>query len=123
MCREFGVLFAFRIYDVLAHQGAWSVESSASTFQIRPHREFDASRGREKLLSLPMLYEQHNSSDVNEGEEPRNAYDFMRKRQLETGGDPTVRKQHALIRLSNYGSDNAPLCVRLKYLFDSECTH
>ena len=96
-----------------------SAESSGGAFQIRPHKDFLPVKGRDRLLSLKLLSELPNDT-INNGpmseteslSEPRNAYDFMRRRR-EFGGDPTLQKWNASVRLANYASvENCPLCVR-----------
>lgn len=96
-----------------------SVDGSGGTFQIRPHKEFIPLKGRDRLLSLRLLSqlpvsqnEQDTVSELGSVSEPRNAYDFMRRRR-ETGNDPTMQKWNASIRLANFASiENSPLCVR-----------
>jgi len=96
------------------------VDVKGGVFQIRPHKDFVASKGRDRLLSLRLLselpstaFDKTASSDVesNVSEATRNAYDFMRKRR-EISGDPLIRRWNALIRLSNFASvESSPLCV------------
>ena len=94
-------------------------EVSGSVFQIRPHKEFVPSKGRNKLLSLNLLtrldcdltsnYE--DASDISSAIGMRNAYDFMVKRR-EATGDPATERWNAVIRLANFASlESAPLCV------------
>ncbi|KAJ7819398.1 DNA mismatch repair protein MutS [Mycena olivaceomarginata] len=100
------------------------MDASGGVFQIRPHKEFVASKGRERLLSLRLLSElpQDNSdlpasSEIgstpsNSNGTTRNVYDFMRRRHAVTGGDPTTKRWNASIRLSNFTSvESSPLCV------------
>ncbi|KZT73910.1 hypothetical protein DAEQUDRAFT_702916 [Daedalea quercina L-15889] len=90
------------------------MDASGGTFQVRPHRDFSAVKGRDRILSLRLLSElppdiTHEASDGSS--EPRNAYEFMRRRQ-EAGGDPTMQQWNASIRLANYSSmEAAPLCL------------
>ncbi|KIM89101.1 hypothetical protein PILCRDRAFT_211886 [Piloderma croceum F 1598] len=93
------------------------MEASGGVFQIRPHRDFVPSKGRDRLLSLRLLSElpfedmNNASSDLSSNSEPRNAYEFMR-RQQETGADPTLKRWNASIRLSNFASvESSPLCM------------
>ncbi|KAH9841446.1 DNA mismatch repair protein MutS [Rhodofomes roseus] len=94
------------------------MDSSGGTFQVRPHKDFSAAKGRDRLLSLRLLSELPSdlardmpSSESDSGSEPRNAYEFMRRRQ-EIGGDPTMQQWNASIRLANYASMEAtPLCL------------
>ncbi|KAF5315435.1 hypothetical protein D9619_007366 [Psilocybe cf. subviscida] len=97
-------------------------DGADGTFQIRPFKEFVAAKGRDRLLSL-----EHFSSIVTvpDNEDPfgppgdtsnisrrGNAYDFMRSRREATGGDPTVKRWNASIRLANFASVEAsPLCM------------
>ncbi|KIJ64516.1 hypothetical protein HYDPIDRAFT_40260 [Hydnomerulius pinastri MD-312] len=94
-------------------------EASGSIFQIRPHKEFVPSKGRDRLLSLRLLADldkdmdlnQDGSSDVSSATGLRNAYDFMQKRR-EATGDPTMKRWNAAIRLANFTSlESAPLCI------------
>ncbi|KAG1881991.1 DNA mismatch repair protein MutS [Suillus tomentosus] len=92
-------------------------EASGGVFQIRPHKEFTPHRGRDRLLSLPLLSELTTedtgqlSSDSSSGAEPRNAYEFMQKRK-QPAGDPTMKRWNAAIRLANYASvESSPLCI------------
>lgn len=94
------------------------VDASGGTFQVRPHKDFSAVKGRDRILSLRLLSElpadvtRDTRSPGSEGtSEPRNAYEFMRRRQ-EVGGDPTMQRWNASIRLANHASLEAtPLCV------------
>ncbi|KAG6814232.1 hypothetical protein H0H92_015347 [Tricholoma furcatifolium] len=85
--------------------------------EIRPHKEFSPSKGRDRLLCLQLLadlpYEgvPSDSSSPNVGSNSANAYDFMRKRR-EIKGDPTLGRWNALIRLLNFAAvDSSPLCM------------
>lgn len=103
-----------------------SVEVSGGIFRIRPHKDFAPAKGRDRLLSLHFLSElvaddansnNQTSSDLDHesGSEPRNAYEFMRRRRDVTG-DPAMKRWNASIRLSNFAAlDSTPLCVRLAY--------
>lgn len=86
-------------------------------FQIRPHKDFTPSKGRDRLLSLRLLSDLPQgalnlasvSSDVDSNS--RNAYDFLRTRRA-ASGDPTIKRWNALVRLSNFASvDSSPLCM------------
>ncbi|KIK91641.1 hypothetical protein PAXRUDRAFT_796689 [Paxillus rubicundulus Ve08.2h10] len=94
-------------------------EASGSIFQVRPHKEFVPSKGRDRLLSLRLLSELNCDVDPNhDGSEDsssatgvRNAYGFMQKRR-EVTGDPTMKRWNAAIRLANFASlESAPLCI------------
>lgn len=93
-------------------------ETSGGTFQIRPHKDFIPSKGRDRLLSLRLLSElplednqASSHSDLSSNSEHRSAYDFMRSRR-ETGADPTLKRWNASIRLSNFATvESSPLCV------------
>ncbi|KAJ8463856.1 hypothetical protein ONZ51_g9983 [Trametes cubensis] len=94
------------------------MDGSGGTFQIRPHKDFLPLRGRDRLLSLRLLSElpvDQEPQDSNSGSdsvtEPRNAYEFMRRRR-ETGNDPLMQKWNASVRLANYASvETSPLCL------------
>lgn len=93
------------------------VDASGGTFQIRPHKDFAPLKGRDRLLSLHLLSElppefiAEQPYESESSNEPRNAYDFM-KRRREAGGDPIMQRWNASIRLSNYATvEGASLCV------------
>ncbi|KIP05169.1 hypothetical protein PHLGIDRAFT_74704, partial [Phlebiopsis gigantea 11061_1 CR5-6] len=100
--------------DVLRSQA----DASDSVFRIRPHKDFIPAKGRARILSLRLLTTLPSddiiSAAISAGSsdsEPRNAYDFMRRRRDVTG-DPTVQQWNAAIRLANYASiDGSPLCL------------
>lgn len=94
-------------------------EASGGVFQIRPHKEFVPSKGRNRLLSLNLLTRldcdltsnHEDTSDISSAIGIRNAYDFMTKRR-ESTGDPAMERWNAVIRLANFASlESAPLCV------------
>ncbi|CCM03560.1 uncharacterized protein FIBRA_05696 [Fibroporia radiculosa] len=93
------------------------LDASGGIFQIRPHKDFSPVKGRDRILSLRLLSElpmdavhDFGSSDSDYTSAP-NAYDFMRRRK-DIGGDPTLQRWNASIRLSNFASvDGAPLCL------------
>ncbi|KAJ7016657.1 DNA mismatch repair protein MutS [Mycena alexandri] len=98
------------------------MDASGGVFQIRPHKEFVASKGRERMLSLRLLSElpqddgelpaSSEMDSTSSNSDARNAYDFMRRRHQATGGDPTMKRWNASIRLSNFTSvDSSPLCI------------
>ncbi|KAI0670991.1 DNA mismatch repair protein MutS [Trametes maxima] len=94
------------------------MDGSGGTFQVRPHKDFLPLKGRDRLLSLRLLSElpvvQDRDDNVPESDlasEPRNAYDFMRRRR-EVGGDPLLQKWNASVRLANFASvESSPLCL------------
>lgn len=94
------------------------MDEAGGMFQIRPHKDFSPGKGRNRLLSLKLFsdlstydIEEESRSDIDSSSEPRNAYDFMKKRR-DMDGDPTMRRWNATIRMSNFASvDAAPLCV------------
>ncbi|KAG5735368.1 hypothetical protein E4T56_gene12836 [Termitomyces sp. T112] len=93
------------------------MDVTSGVFQIRPHKEFSPSRGRDRLLSLhllaDLLHEESPSDSASSeyGSISGNAYDFMRKRR-DVSGDPTLKRWNALVRLSNFAAvDSSPLCV------------
>lgn len=95
------------------------VDESSGRLSVRPHREFAADRGKERMLSLRILNEFQPHADLDYLEPasstsvgaPRNAYDFMTRRREDQGGDPALRLWKASIRAQNFGGFNAPLCV------------
>ncbi|KAF8073753.1 DNA mismatch repair protein MutS [Lyophyllum atratum] len=93
------------------------MEMTSGVFQIRPHKDFTPSKGRDRLLSLRLLSDlpqedlSSDSNSFNVGSNSRNAYDFMRTRR-DASGDPTTKRWNALIRLSNFASiESSPLCM------------
>ncbi|KII86749.1 hypothetical protein PLICRDRAFT_164045 [Plicaturopsis crispa FD-325 SS-3] len=98
------------------------MDESSGFFQIRPHKDFVAGKGRDRILSLQLLselpmeqFEAMRSSDSGShsdaSTEPKNAYDFMRKHRDATG-DPTLKRWNASIRLANFASlESSPLCL------------
>ena len=95
-----------------------AVDGSGGTFQVRPYKDFIPLKGTDRLLSLrfltelPISHSDHDSvSEVTSASEPRNAYDFMRRRK-EVGGDPAMQTWNASVRLANFTNlENSPLCV------------
>ncbi|KAG6890840.1 hypothetical protein C0995_003273 [Termitomyces sp. Mi166 len=87
--------------DILKPRGA-SMDVTSGIFQIRPHKEFSPSRGRDRLLSLRLLadlpHEELPSDSVppKDGSISGSAYDFMRKRR-DVSGDPTLKRWNALM--------------------------
>jgi DNA mismatch repair protein MSH5 len=88
-------------------------------FQVRPWKEFTAARGLARLQSLPLLAgalasetnEDHESGSAGE---PRNAYDFMRRRGNQAT-HPALTHWIADVRLGNFTLDSAttPFCVSI----------
>jgi DNA mismatch repair protein MSH5 len=92
------------------------VDEAGGFFQIRPHKEFQASKGRDRLVSLSLLSDLDLEEDQeNKSPKHMNAYNFMRVRR-ESTGDPTSKKWNASVRLPNFASvENSPLCVRSRF--------
>lgn len=99
------------------------METAGGLFQIRPHKDFAPSKGKDRLLSLRLLSEMpldppedsstSSLSVTSNSDVPKNAYDFMKRRQ-DIGADPTLKRWNASIRLANFASaDSSPLCVCL----------
>jgi DNA mismatch repair protein MSH5 len=101
-----------------------SADANQATFVIRPQKDFAANKGKSKLTGLRLLSEleglagdgastiSSNSRTTATDSEPRNAYDFMRRRQTENI-DPALATWNASIRMDNFASlYNSPLCVR-----------
>ncbi|KAJ2919133.1 hypothetical protein MD484_g1189, partial [Candolleomyces efflorescens] len=104
------------------------VDSAGGLFQVRPFKEFNAKRGRERLFSLTRLSELScDFDDLNMTDEAsnsmlddddtetrsRNAYEFMQKRQAARGtGDPHVQRWNAVTRLANFANaEGSPYCM------------
>lgn len=101
-----------------------SVDTCGGLFQIRPHKDFLPTKGHNRVLSLHLLtdlplgemYDQ-TANGPSSDSEPRNAYDFMRRRQ-EGNADPNTQRWNASLRLANYAAvESAPLCVSI-YAYD-----
>ena len=83
-------------------------DGAGGTFQVRPHKDFIPIKGRDRLLSLRLLTELciddasvgSAASETGSASEPRNAYDFMRRRR-KFGGDPALQTWNASVRLAN----------------------
>lgn len=103
-----------------------SADSADVKFQIRPKREYNTAKGYERLLTLRLFASlsengtnDHSSepdfdSSRTGSEEPRNAYEFMRRRPQVT--DPVLERWNAKIRLANFSSvDTSPICVILLF--------
>ena len=97
------------------------METAGGLFQIRPHKDFVPSKGKDRLLSLRLLSEIplealedsaiSSLSVTSNSDVPKNAYDFMKRRQ-DMGTDPTLKRRNASIRLANFASaESSPLCV------------
>ncbi|KAI0087825.1 muts domain V-domain-containing protein [Irpex rosettiformis] len=92
--------------------------TTSGVFQVRPYKDFLPAKGRDRVLSLRLLTiltsgsaEDTGSSEASSESEPRNAYEFMRKKKQITG-DPTIQRWNASIRLANHASiDHSPLCL------------
>lgn len=102
----------------------WAVASSGGFFQIRPQKDFRPERGRNNVLSLGLLSdlpeEIHDPPESDTSAEPGNAYEFMRRRRKTEGGDPTLRRWNASVRMSNFATlDTSPFAVCSMRLFSS----
>ncbi|KAK0503937.1 DNA mismatch repair protein MutS [Armillaria luteobubalina] len=95
------------------------VDRSGSVFQIRPYKDFNPSKGRDRLFSLQLLSElpsadtgDATSSGIgSDTSRARDAYEFMSRRR-DQEGDPTMKRWNAAIRLCNFASvDSSPLCL------------
>ncbi|KAF8798995.1 hypothetical protein BYT27DRAFT_7177307 [Phlegmacium glaucopus] len=113
------VLTSSKADDAFIDAVANHMDSTEGIFQIRPFKEFMASKGRDRLLSLSRFMDFSTedsdlppSSDIDSNSSrPANAYDFMRSRR-ETNGDPTIKRWNASIRLANFASvESSPLCM------------
>jgi DNA mismatch repair protein MSH5 len=88
-------------------------------FQVRPWKEFTAARGLARLQSLPLLAGALASETDEDPQseldgEPRNAYDFMRRRGSRAA-HPALAHWIADVRLGNFTLDSAtaPFCVSI----------
>jgi DNA mismatch repair protein MSH5 len=98
-----------------------AVDASGGFFQIRPQKDFRPERGRNNILSLELLsdlpQEILDPSNRETSTEPKNAYEFMRRRR-NTEGNPTLRRWNASVRMSNFVSlDMSPFAVGSVELF------
>jgi len=93
-----------------------AVAASGGFFQIRPQKDFRPERGRNGVLSLELLSDLPEEildlpHDPETFAEPRNAYEFM-KRRRNSEGDPTSRRWNASVRMSNFATlDVSPFAV------------
>jgi len=93
-----------------------TVEGIDGQFQVRPWKEFTVARGVARLETLPLLTSALPHGDEEEElenpEEPRNAYDFMQRRRPRAI-HPTLIHWGAGVRLGNFTADanKSPLCV------------
>ncbi|KIJ54568.1 hypothetical protein M422DRAFT_73531 [Sphaerobolus stellatus SS14] len=97
-------------------------DSTSIKFQIRPKREYNTNKGYERLLTLRLFACLPNEdgpgndrcsseTDLYSSSEPRNAYDFMRRRRPQAV-DPAFERWNASIRLANFSSvDTSPICI------------
>ena len=107
------------LYSRCAYNHLYEADVAGGVFQIRPHKEFSPSTGRDKLLSLSCLSQLPThisdlprSSDVESDSLLSNAYDLLRVRNHNTL-DPNAQRWNALIRLANFASvESSPICVR-----------
>jgi DNA mismatch repair protein MSH5 len=97
-------------------------DQADGTYQIRPFKEFVAAKGRDRFLSLEYFSsiatvpdnenQPGTSEDTSNISRHTTVYDFMRSRREATGGDPTIRRWNASVRLANFASvETSPLCV------------
>jgi DNA mismatch repair protein MSH5 len=62
----------------------------------------------------------HDPPGSDTSAEPGNAYEFMRRRRKTEGGDPTLRRWNASVRMSNFATlDTSPFAVCSIRLFSS----
>lgn len=121
-CKVFFPDFSHNAY---IHLFWGSVDTTNAIFQIRPYKEFNSTRGRDRLLYLNRLADlpmnetialetvPGESTGGGGGGVSCNAYDFMSRRREETG-DPTMKHWNASIRLSNFScAENSPFCVSI----------
>ncbi|KAG8774517.1 MutS protein msh5 [Ceratobasidium sp. 428] len=92
------------------------MELSGGQCFVRPHREFVAHKGQDKLQQLRILTElpRNDPSSFNgpasPSAAPRNVNDFIDSRGS-GAGDPTAQRTLAAIRRLNFGGNHAPLCM------------
>lgn len=95
---------------------ARAVEGIDGQFQVRPWKEFTVARGVIRLQTLPLLAGALPNDDEEEElenpEEPRNAYDFLQRRRPQVA-HPSLIHWGAGVRLGNFAVDanKSPLCV------------
>ncbi|KAF5385688.1 hypothetical protein D9757_005471 [Collybiopsis confluens] len=112
------VLTSSRSEDAFLDIAREFVEGSSSVFQIRPHKDFSAVKGIDRLSSLRLLSDlPHNQVQVSDtGNSDNvaaisNAYDFMARRNGALN-DPTTKRWNASIRIFNFASlETSPLCI------------
>lgn len=128
ICWTLTVRMGSTIARIYASGDRIAVENKSGFFQVRPFKEFAASRGRERLLSLCRLSTCIPDDDIlppssdieftSHSSARRNVYDFMQSRgEVTAPGDPTARRWTASIRLANFASvDSSPFCVLGNFL-------
>lgn len=91
-------------------------------FQVRPWKEFTASRGLARLQSVPLLAsnladEGSGRADVDSISNATNAYEFMCRRRATDNPHPALSQWIARVRVGNFTLDAAttPLCVGYFY--------
>jgi DNA mismatch repair protein MSH5 len=96
-----------------------TADESGGVFQIRPHKDFTPTKGRDRLLSLRFFSEltadetdQQASPHLSRVSEATDVFESARNHK-KVSGDPTTKRRNAAIRLSNFAcADSSPLCVR-----------
>ncbi|KAG8690356.1 MutS protein msh5, partial [Ceratobasidium sp. 395] len=92
------------------------MELSGGQCFVRPHREFIAHKGQDKLQQLRILTElpRNDPSSFNgpcsPSAPPQNVNDFIDSRGS-GAGDPTAQRTLAAIRRLNFAGNHAPLCM------------
>ncbi|KZV85507.1 hypothetical protein EXIGLDRAFT_255658 [Exidia glandulosa HHB12029] len=95
------------------------MEEKQGNCQVRPHREFVASKGKDKLYSLPLFTDQaqpHDSSTMASSDSgptrSREAYNFLRGRDRQQMADADAVRWQASIRIANFvEAERSPLCM------------
>ncbi|KAF8756590.1 ATPase domain of DNA mismatch repair MUTS family, partial [Rhizoctonia solani] len=88
------------------------MELSGGQCQVRPHKEFVAHKGQDKLQQLSLLSrlpqgEPDDSGDAGNSISPRNITGFIDSRR-NVENDPNAQQLFTSIRLLNFGGDQAP---------------
>ncbi|KAF8706857.1 ATPase domain of DNA mismatch repair MUTS family, partial [Rhizoctonia solani] len=91
------------------------MELSGGQCQVRPHKEFVAHKGQDKLQQLSLLSrlpqgEPDDSGGAGNSISPRNITGFVDSRR-NVENDPNAQQLFTSIRLLNFGGDQAPLCL------------
>lgn len=118
------------------------MDASGGVFQVRPHKEFNPARGRDRIFSLQLFSEMpsfdfttpaendepRNGGSSSSSGPPRNAARSAQDGAGSVGGnrwiDPSVRTWSSHVRINNYTAiETSPLCVRDLFVHPGFLSH